>query len=226
MTADPTRMPIPVATGLDGVHIYLCNLNSWRPRSSTHLSGDESARVARFVFPRHAHAFRQAHCFMREVLAHAVNDDPSALVFSATRWDKPRLEHPSGMYFNLSHSDTHAAVALAQQHDVGVDIEDLHPIEDALALAGTHFTPAEQAQLQAAAPGPARDHAFLRGWTRKEACLKAIGSGLSLSATAVDAGLSSTPRTLNVHWDGRAYRLLVASFEPDADVIGAVAKVL
>ncbi|MFM2398723.1 MAG: hypothetical protein RL341_880 [Pseudomonadota bacterium] len=208
---------------VSGVDIYVCDLRVWQAHTPIHLSAEEADRASKFVFARHRHAFERAHQFLRETLGRALGTDPSALTFKLAQLGKPALPDPRPLHFNLSHSEHHAAVAISRFSEVGVDIEDLHPVPDALALAEHHFTSAEQAELLASAHGAPRDRAFLQGWTRKEACLKAIGSGLSLAAQAVEAGLAQTEKLLTVRWEARDYPLALTSFATAQGVIGAVA---
>ena len=68
-----------------------------------------------------------------------------------------------------------------------------------------------------------RDLAFMRGWTRKEACLKAIGSGLSIPPEAVDAGLQQDLARLQVVHDGAHHAVQVQSLPEHAGTALAVA---
>ena len=78
-------------------------------------------------------------------------------------------------------------ISVAEGVPIGVDVELQRAVPDALALAARNFTPAEYADLRSL-EGPERDVAFLRCWTRKEACLKAIGCGLSIEPRLVEVG--------------------------------------
>ena len=87
---------------------------------------------------------------------------------------KPRLVNVDWLQFNLSHSGHRCLIGIATAFAIGVDIEVVRGVPDADALARLHFTPQEQADwAQVAKPG--RDRAFLTCWTRKEACVKALG---------------------------------------------------
>lgn len=97
----------------------------------------------------------------------------------------------------MSHCEHLAVYALAPDGNIGVDVELLRPMADAQALARHHFTPAEQRELAAA--GPAGETLrFLFGWTRKEACLKAIGCGLAVEPHSFEVGLSPGSREVKV----------------------------
>ena len=72
---------------------------------------------------------------------------------------------------------------------VGVDLEMAGRKVDAARLAGRVFTPGEQAALQlAAGDETASQGVFLDCWTRKEALLKALGTGFAGGASGFHVG--------------------------------------
>lgn len=93
---------------------------------------------------------------------------------------KPRLAvAPERLSFNLSHSGDLALVAIAPGGvEVGVDLERLRPRRDLARLAERRLPPADAAAVAAASPGPEREAAFYAAWTRHEARVKCVGSGL------------------------------------------------
>lgn len=92
---------------------------------------------------------------------------------------KPCLADRPDIQFNLSYSQARFAIAIARDTSVGIDIERLRGIEDADALAVLHYSAAERAALTMQPVGSTEyDRTFLSVWTRKEACVKALGRGL------------------------------------------------
>jgi 4'-phosphopantetheinyl transferase len=145
------------------------------------LSIVERARAARFARPGLAAQFIAARGRMRHILADRMGRSPAALNFETGPHGKPAL--PGGPAFNLSHSGGWAALALGPPGlALGIDIECHRPVDD--DLAGRVFTPAERSELAALAPSE-RLAGFHRGWTRKEAVLKALGTGLAMPLAAV-----------------------------------------
>lgn len=168
------------------------------------LSADEHARAARFVFERDRRRFQAAHVGLRAVLSARTGLAAHALRFVAGPFGKPRLDGTPACSFNLSHSDDQALIVCAADGEIGVDLECLRAVSDAQALAERNFTRSECAELTRA-PAAERDLYFLRGWTRKEACLKAIGSGLSIAPESFEAGLSADARPVQIDTpEGRA----------------------
>lgn len=190
------------------------------------LSADEIARGQRFAFEGLRRRHLASHVALRAILAQQTGLPAAALVFGAGPFGKPFLHAPAACVFNMSHSDDVAVIAVAPGAsggtDIGVDVEVLRPMRDAVALAERNFTQAEQRALLAAPPEQ-RDLAFMRGWTRKEACLKAIGSGLSIPPDAVDAGLQQDLAALQVVHDGTRHALQVQSLPEHAGTALAVA---
>lgn len=161
------------------------------------LSAPERARAERFAFDRDRRRHLAAHCGLRRLLSARLGVDAGSLRFREGPFGKPYLDGRPACAFNLSHSHDVALVALADDGEIGVDVEVLRHFPDALALAGQHYTASERAALAGRA-GRERDLAFLFGWTRKEACLKAVGSGLSIPADTFEAGLAPERRTVPI----------------------------
>ncbi len=144
------------------------------------LCGAERARADRFIVPHAARRFTAGRAAMRRLLAHRVGREAAGLRFVTGPTGKPSL--PGGPAFSLSHSGAVALFALAA-FPLGVDVEAVRPVED--GLVRLVFTPAEQLWL-GSLPPDARQAAFFRGWTRKEAVVKARGGSLAeLTATTV-----------------------------------------
>jgi 4'-phosphopantetheinyl transferase len=121
-----------------------------------------------------------AHATLRLILARYLGGDPLSLTFRRTAHGKPEVDDPKGgLHFNLSRSSGLAVIAVATAREVGVDIEcEVADLEE-MRLATAFFSPREMADLTSLPP-LARRAAFFRGWTRKEAYVKARGGGLSM----------------------------------------------
>jgi 4'-phosphopantetheinyl transferase len=77
-----------------------------------------------------------------------------------------------------------AALAVAG-YPVGVDVQRYHSVDTEL-LAPAVLAPGEQAYLDRLRDPFARDRAFHRCWTRKEAVLKAAGIGTAANLSELD----------------------------------------
>jgi len=105
---------------------------------------------------------------------------------------------------------------------LGVDVELVRPMNDALALAQRHYVGDEIARV-AAVEGAARDRAFFTCWTRKEAVLKSTGAGLSVAPSTIRVGATPEPLRLVFEDPAGAEALRVVSFAVRADALGACA---
>ena len=83
--------------------------------------------------------------------------------------------------FNLSHSESKGLAAVSRGARIGVDLEFAREGREFTEIADRFFSQAESAGLRALPP-EARPAAFYRAWTRKEAYLKAWGTGLSFAS--------------------------------------------
>jgi 4'-phosphopantetheinyl transferase len=79
--------------------------------------------------------------------------------------------------FNVSHTAGQGVLAVAQS-PVGVDIEAIRERSTLSDLVKRYFSPQEIAQFDSL-PYALKPEAFFRGWTGKEAVLKAVGVGLA-----------------------------------------------
>jgi 4'-phosphopantetheinyl transferase len=91
----------------------------------------------------------------------------------------------SELAVSLTHSGDVVLVAVAAAREVGVDAELLRPDALGWTLLDHALTPSERARLDAV-PVPERAESFLRTWTRKEAILKAAGTGLGIDPRRID----------------------------------------
>jgi len=164
-----------------------------------------------------------AHGNLRRILGGYLQRPPEKVCFAANRFGKPELanEERSSLHFNLSHTRRIAVLAVAQGQPVGVDVEDVRPIEPEAAAA--HFSAAELSDL-GTLHGDAWLAGFYRCWTRKEAILKAEGVGLSLALDSFDVSLLpdkpaemlGTRRRFSHHWT-------LHDVSPSPGAIGALA---
>lgn len=188
------------------------------------LSATEHERAARFVFERDRRRYLAAHVALRQLLAARTGVPSAKLRFDEGPFGKPALHASPRCAFNMSHSGDVAWVALADTGEIGVDVELLRPMPDATDLARQHFSAEECAELVTTRPED-QALAFLLGWTRKEACLKAIGSGLSIAPNIFTAGLGLAPRSVDISTPDGTATVRVQSLRHGAEVVGSLARI-
>ncbi|MCO5090980.1 4'-phosphopantetheinyl transferase superfamily protein [Bosea sp. (in: a-proteobacteria)] len=210
------------------VHLWCCRTDLGETEAAERraiLSGPERARADRFRVAQAGIAFVAARSWLRQVLAAYTQVPAARLRFGETASGKPFLADGDAdrpVAFNLSHSGDLAIVAVTAGLAVGVDIERVRPVPPDVAAAC--MTPAEAAALAALKP-ESRDEAFIRCWTRKEACLKATGAGLNTPPSSVAVSLDPlSAQVLAVGSDaGEAARWQLADLRPAPGYCGALA---
>lgn len=151
------------------------------------LSEDELAKSERFYFEKDRRQFIISRSILRRLLGNYLDEAPEKLGFEYTSNGKPKLA--SGcrniICFNLSHSHSYTLFAFALHHDVGIDVEWVLGNIKTEDIASRFFSP-DEIEILDQTPPKDRKRIFFQFWTRKEAFLKAIGSGLTLPLNVCD----------------------------------------
>ena len=184
------------------------------------LSVPERERAGGFRFERDRVPYIAAHAALRAILARYTHAEAAALTFGEEASGKPFLERPrDAVRFNLSHSGELGAVAIVRDAPVGIDIEAIARLPDVELLAESCFSNDERVALASVADAE-RPYSFLRGWTRKEAYLKAAGGGLRAPLDAFSVSLDTdAPHRVDCASDPR--RWLVIPLHPGPAAVAA-----
>ena len=166
------------------------------------LSPDEQERSARFKFAKHRTSFVVARGLLRIVLGNYMNAKPAAIDFQYGPCGKPVVKGAPQVHFNVSHSEQVVLYGLRLDHEIGVDIERIRPMDDLEGIARRFFSPAECRDLLAI-PEQHRTKAFFDCWTRKEAFIKFLGTGLSFPLHRFQVTLGPGQPVQLIHVDGQ-----------------------
>jgi 4'-phosphopantetheinyl transferase len=161
-----------------------------------YLTFDEQMRAGRFVRSQDRRWYERSHAALRALLAQRAQCPVDAITYAVDRAGKPRLAGTM-LQFNLAHCRGRAAVAIDTADAIGVDIETIRPIEGIDELARECLSAGEHRDFSAL-PDAERARALLIAWTRKEAVLKAIGTGLQVPPASVGTGVEATDLRLVV----------------------------
>ena len=162
------------------VHLWGCRLAEAFDACdglAAYLDNEEMAKANRYRRPEDTTRYIAGRGLLRLMLGKYLNLNPKHLQFEYGAHGKPYLEHGNGLQFNLSHAGDLAMLAFSQGRPVGVDVESRERGIRGEEIAFRFFSPAEQAQMRGF-PAKDRPAAFLRGWTRKEAFIKARGESI------------------------------------------------
>jgi 4'-phosphopantetheinyl transferase len=202
----PLDGPLP-SLRLASVHIWLASLDDPPCPPAlldATLSAAEQRQAEAFVQPIHGRRYRTARGLLRLLLGGYLGRAAATLRFAYGPAGKPRLvdaNEPDPLEFNLSHSADWVLIGVTRTGPIGVDLEARRPIPEHPELARQNFARGEIAAL-AALPPHDRLEGFFRCWTRKEAIIKAVGTGLSMPLDQFEVSVGrDDPRLL---WIGGA----------------------
>ncbi|MGO4462655.1 4'-phosphopantetheinyl transferase superfamily protein [Streptomyces sp. NBC_00925] len=196
--AHGTAMAVADALGARGeAHVWW-----WRTPEHTDpadlplLDTEEFRRALSLPAERDAAAFVRSRAAARRALAGLFGLGPGDIALGRRSCPgcgdgshgPPKLVVPDlGLPLSMSRTAGCGIFALGAGASIGVDAESVRPVRGS-ATTDADLTAAERDHLAALRPGPERDAAFYRIWTRKEAVVKATGLGLS----GVELGLLET----------------------------------
>ena len=143
------------------------------------LSQEEMCLMQSFRNTRDQSRFWARRTGLRWILSRYLNISSDQVTYAFGEHRKPCLPthaNPHNLRFNLSHSAELAVVAICRDREIGIDIEKVDHAFDVEEFAQYVFSDRESASLHINPSEKVRE--FYRIWTRKEALLKAVGTGL------------------------------------------------
>ncbi|GGD05300.1 phosphopantetheine-protein transferase [Hyunsoonleella pacifica] len=172
------------------------------------LSEDEKLKVSKFKFKKDKTTSIIARGSLRVLLSKYLNYPATDFSFSYGVYGKPLLLDNQSIKFNISHSGEIIVIAFCNLYDIGVDIEYVEKGFNVLDIVNNYFSNAE---IQALHNLPESEHieAFYRGWTRKEAFIKAKAKGLSFPLASFSVSIDSDKTTdlYETIWDKKEKEL-------------------
>lgn len=148
-----------------------------RPDELDLLDAHERRRALALRFERDRRRYITAHAAVRRILGAHLGLRPAEVPLTRSASGKPMLDLPgSTWHFSLTHSGARGWLALSTV-PIGIDAEHRAAPAGLPALIAASCTPVEARRLFDL-DADRRVMAFLALWTRKEAALKAWGSGL------------------------------------------------
>jgi 4'-phosphopantetheinyl transferase len=196
------------------------------------LDTTELGRAAAYRFPAHSARFVWARALTKRIVGTAAGVSARDVRLTRepcpgcgdTGHGPPVAELADGTaHLSLSHSEGYSALLLSLRHPVGLDIERVRPMPVDV-LAPTTLCEDERTYVFDEPSGPRRSLAYLRCWTRKEAVLKAVGTGVVGDLTRL--GVRPWERTARIaHGSGRrAGEWRTTDLRPVPDLVAAVAR--
>jgi len=215
---------------VEDLHIWGLSLDL-TPGSNHHLwsllSDDEQERAKRFVRAQDREKFVQVRGSLRTLLAAYSDQAPGELCFDYGSYGKPQLAsfcNPLSLHFNVSHSHQLALIAVTPATAVGIDVEYVNTQVDYQNISRRFFAEDEHHVLLQQ-PAAQQCHVFYKLWTRKEACIKAMGGSIAhaLDQVTVAQGLQQATVTVMVMEQSHSRPLFIYNLALGNNYLGAVA---
>lgn len=161
------------------------------PSLSPYLSNHEKTQVDQLHINPVRNQYIHARACLRILLGKYLSINPLTLDFDTTEHGKPFAKNHPSIFFNISHSKDLLCIGITDSGEIGVDIEYETAIDDLAATASRVFSQKELLGLCNQHDQEKLSH-FFKIWTRKEACLKALGIGF-----LTDPEFYTVPHTKN-----------------------------
>lgn len=165
----------------NNVHIWTANIDHYisiNIEFDRYLSQDELKRARNYKFNKDRDRFAATRNILRALLAKYLTTHPKDIQFLYNNHGKPYINEK--IHFNVSHSNEMALYAFTNIGHIGIDIEKIQPIADLLEISKQYFSDNEIQTLRSLKLEK-QLISFFNCWTRKEAFVKAVGTGLSQS---------------------------------------------
>lgn len=166
------------------IHIYTINTSEWKynlQKLEESLSQDEKERVSNYKFIKDRERSILTFYIRRKILSEYTSRSPEELSFKKNYSGKPYLDLPEYEHikFNYSHSGDFIIYAITKDSEIGVDIEFVKEIPDMNALVENYFSSEEINVFKSMNNRNDQINFFYKVWTRKEALVKSLGTGLN-----------------------------------------------
>ncbi|MGE3313272.1 MAG: 4'-phosphopantetheinyl transferase superfamily protein [Limisphaerales bacterium] len=169
------------------------------------LDAAELARAERYHFEHHRRRFIARRAARRRILGSFLQVPPSQVFFREVGTGKPELEAADParrpIHFSASHSEEVAVVAVSGSAPIGVDVEVHRLVESSLWEVRHLFSESERLALERVSERE-RVRLFFDCWTRKEACVKADGAGLSIDLDSYEVPVGNLNGGVSVALEG------------------------
>ncbi|WP_405602991.1 4'-phosphopantetheinyl transferase superfamily protein [Streptomyces sp. NBC_01410] len=179
-----TRIPFPSHTvDLWAAEVGDCDPAGLRYAADGLLPASELCRSAGIHAEPARLEFLLGRMLLRSCLTRYFGGAPATWPLRMGADGKPGLAGLGGsgmprVSFNLSHSEGLCLLGFTGGPSLGVDIEQLRPVDDEESLSAVLLTRAERRSL-AQQPHESRTRQFFERWVLKEAYAKALGTGIS-----------------------------------------------
>jgi phosphopantetheine--protein transferase-like protein len=153
------------------------------PYLSNYITKEEHLRAEKFRSLEDKSTYLFCHASLRLVLSRKLNRESSEIIFIKEPQNKPVLDG-NPIFFNISHTNEAFAFAISRNHSVGIDLEKVNKEIDFTSIINNYFSTRERDYVLESKNDILERFFFL--WTRKEALLKALGTGITENLSKYD----------------------------------------
>ena len=219
----------------EGVHIWYIDKRRFSKEQILNfrkfLSEEEKIKADRFHFEKDQNRYIITHGISNQLIANYVNIKLTDISFEKNAKQKPFLKDFPHLQFNITYSLDYILIAFRfcdqKQMDysnlqIGVDVEDVNRSIDIALIIKDYFTFEEQEEiLNNSSPA----NIFFKLWTRKEALVKATGTGLTNQLKTYNLFPPVSKLLIKEQFVSHFYsqKLFIHSFKINESGIGSIA---
>ena len=161
------------------------------------LDEAEKSRARRFTQSTHHNQYVHIHAQVRYLLATILMQAPEQIIIKRSPQGKPYLVEYPNIAFNLSHTNEYFLFAISENCNLGVDIEKCKSRPNMEGLVNKCFAITERDYWHTISQQD-QPSVFYQFWTRKEAFVKATGSGIVLGLEQCVVDVNNPKRFLSI----------------------------
>jgi 4'-phosphopantetheinyl transferase len=161
------------------VKLYRIKLSAYYdliPKLKAYLNVTELQRARKYHFKKDTNQFIICRALLKFILAHHSGQEVSDINIEMDTNKKPYMSSHKSICFNLSHATDYAIIGVKNEDAVGIDIEYLNNDFNFSEIMPDIFSNPE---IDIVLNATHKTRAFYKFWTRKEAIVKATGTGIS-----------------------------------------------
>lgn len=210
---------------LNHVLIYYGNIAEFKSDDLLPLlSLNEIKRAGKFAYDSDRRQYIITRAMLKRILEVYLQKGIEKIDFHYDTHGKPFLPVHPNLQFNCSHTSHAFAIGITQKYNIGIDIEHKDRLVDISKLKKLLFSENELEQFESI-PDVYRQQAFIHCWTKKEALLKATGSGLTrpMNEFSLSGSKKETMRFDTVYPGLKNPKWFVKNFHLPGAIVGALA---
>jgi len=177
-------MPIKITE--NSIHIWKSKFEPFIYTGKQEISEDEKKEAFKYYFHKDTNSFLNRRINLRKILSFYLNCKPGEVKLITNQYGKPLLAGvEDSLHFSTSNSENLTLFAVSKARRIGIDVEKIRNIQGLNKIAQRYFSKDEIKQINSVQENR-KTETFYRLWTKKEAKLKALGTGWTYSDEVSD----------------------------------------